>query len=385
MKKYLVLSVALMLSACGGFESKQDFLQDAENQNKYNELSAKYEKTSDCDNLEKLYNFTHIESPTTDDLAQILPSLGLTAKDATDVDKVYKINYSIIDKYDCKNNAKQLLSEGTKYCEDKYYENNVFENIIYFPYRATAAVAAFTIVGGIPFVLVGNMMGCHGNYEDTAFHPAGCKRKTDCEKYLIEDIQQYTNINKEKLKTKLEAKVKSVFPKVEYTEEYLLQEFKIGELIKARQTVIGTYDKTYNYGEHTYFECSSNPWLADFCDKENGQVTKLNVARVLYTFCKRQLFLPDDADDKKCICYAHSAYNTMSYKNALFIYENDKMPQSKQSEFRQMFNKCEQKIKQQQINSNKNRYGDANYSGVNDAVFTGDAVKAIVDVIGNAM
>ena len=336
------ISLALLLNACGGFDTKQEFLQDKQNMDKSIELTAKHEKSPDCDKLGKLYEFSNKKSPTTDDLSQILPLLGLSAKDATDIDKILNLNYAKVDSYNCVDNAKKILKESEQYCKDKYYDEYGLETALYFPFRLVSTVSVFTIIGAIPFAM-------HQCGLESAHHPIACKRKQDCDTYLAETVKQngtyYGDIDKNALKQRLQSKITGMFPTIPEKAEYLLKEFKASELIKAQQSILGTYDSDY---------CDE-----PLCNYDTNVVTKLNAAMVLDEYCFSKTFWPQDENDvNMCICYAHETYNKVTYQNLLYIAEKGELPPSKKTEFNKLRDKCERKIKQQNKNADIARYGE---------------------------
>ena len=78
----------------------------------------------------------------------------------------------------------------------------------------------------------------------------------------------------------------------------------------------------------------------------------------------------EDKQEEGCSCFAHQTYNKVSYKNIIYIYEKNELPQSKKTEFNQILKKCEQKIKQQNIKAEKDRYGESSQpKSTNNNVF----------------
>lgn len=189
---------ALLLTACAGF-TKQDFLQDGQNATKSAELAAKRNKSADCDKLGALYNFTRIKSPTKNNLADIMPVFGLTANDAADIDKLAKLNYSVIDKLNCTDNTQQLLDERKNYCDNKY--------------------------------------------------PDYTKYRDSCRDYLQELIfekgKDYSGVDKNNLKEKIKEKIRMIYP-LPSVDSYIVKWFDYYELIKADNTVIGEFETEDN-------------------------------------------------------------------------------------------------------------------------------------------
>ena len=305
MKQHIVILTALLLSACGGAALPvREFFQDKQNDTKFNELSAKFKKEHGCDKLEKLYKFTRLENPTVKDLSEIMPIFGLKADDAKNVNKVYNLDLSVMNKYNCDDvgNKDQLINELVQYCDAKYHDTP--------------------------------------------------DKQSDCEYYLKQSIfvidehhaltwsildkrQAIQNV-KDTLETDLVNNVQKIYPLPEDTDK-LLPDFSASELIKARKEVLGTYDGNC-YG--------------DLCENEvtgDKTVTRLNAARILYSFCKS--FAGYFGDQSECACYAHQTYKKVNYKNLIYIDEQSKLPTSKKAEFDQIFKKCKQKLEKQ-------RYGE---------------------------
>lgn len=333
MRKTLSIVMLFVLCGCGGFDTKQDFLKDEENNKKYVELSsAKREKNIDCDKIGQLFEFSWEKKPTLNDFGIILPHLGLTPDE--NINKINEIDYSIIDKYNCVDNARDLLKESVKYCDDKYYDESVAETVLYFPFRFVNLFVAVVIGGDDAF--------------GYAIHPIKYRKATDCYNYLYEQVTKngdfYMLVDKINLKQRLEKQIKDMFSKITKDKDYLLQEFKIGELITADNTILGKYDGVYN---HRY---------GDFCDENTKNVTMLNAVNVLYNFCSDEHY--GDVG-KECVCFAHETYKRVNYQNILYIYEKGELPYSKKNEFNNLFMKCEQKIEKQCIKAEKERYGEA--------------------------
>ncbi|MBR6010572.1 MAG: hypothetical protein IKP35_04125 [Alphaproteobacteria bacterium] len=301
MKNYSVF-IALLLSACGGFDSKQEFLQDSQNAKKLAELSNKRIISSDCDKLIKLYDFAVLKSPTIEDLSKIMPIFGLKADDAKNIDKVYKIDFDKIDKYNCYDNTDSLLHEIEQYCNNKY--------------------------------------------------PTELFKRDECEDYLsyivlnnnyVYNRKQDIEGNRSNIIYSVKLNIQSIYIMPEKADKFL-PEFTATELIKADNEVLGTYDS----------DCYGN-----LCEHATQNVTRLNAALVLYDYCVyNKTFLPNDGYDI-CVCFAHETYQKVNYKNVIYIHEKKELPQSKKTEFNQIYKKCEQKIEKQRIKAEKERYGEA--------------------------
>ena len=304
MKKLLTISITLMLVGCGAALPVREFFQDAQNDAKFNELALKFKKEHGCDKLSQLHNFTKLKTPTVTDLSEIMPIFGLTANDASNVDKVYNINFSVMNKYNCDDvgNTKQLVHELVQYCSDKY-----------------------------------------SNAPD---------KKNDCEYYLkqaifvvdehhgitwnILDKRQAVQQVKSELEQGIMNNIKKIHPLPDDTENFL-PTFSASELIKANKEILGTYDG------NCYWP------LCEYGKTYDGTVTRLNAARVLDSFCTS--FFGYLGDQPECACYTHQTYKKVNYKNLIYIDEHRKLPSSKKTEFDQIFKKCKQKLEKQ-------RYGE---------------------------
>jgi len=354
--KYLAISGALLLGACAGFDTKQEFLQDQENMEKAMELSSMRVKSPDCEKIGQLYKFTKLEAPTTNDLANILPLLGLYPQDVSDIDKLYNIDYMIVDKYKCNDNSAEIVSKSEQYCRDKYYDEYDLETLFYFPFRLVSFVSVMTIVGAIPFA-------AHPCGLDSSMHPIMCKKEQDCEYYLKKGISDnyYGNIKIESLKQVLKEKIQGMLPEIPKEAKMFLPEFKFSEILKANNTILGKYDRNY---------------CGDLCDDDTKNVTGLNAVLVLYSLCNHEHW--DQVSE--CECFAHQTYNKVSYKNLLYIYEKNELPKSKQSEFNQTLKKCEQKIDRQRIKAEQERYGESEPTDNSSEVLA----DFVIDTVGNA-
>lgn len=286
----------LLLCACSGI-TRNDFLQDKQNKDKYDEIKANFTHGYGCDELLSLYNFALKESPTKDDLIAIMPAVGFQPNDATDLDKVYKMDLSVIDKYNCNDNSSQMATEAEKYCDSKY-SGEVLKKLDCIDYLKQTMLSDST-------------------YND--------RKMAQNQKHNIErNVRE--NISK-------------IYPLPQDTDK-LLTEFKASEIIKANETVIGTYD------DYCYWPlCESG---------DTREVTRLNAVRVLYDFCKLEQW----QSEEKCVCFAHNTYKKVDYKNVIYIQEMKTLPPSKQTEFDRIFTHCEQKIEKERKNAQLNRYGE---------------------------
>lgn len=336
MKHYLTISLAILLSACGGPALPvREFLQDKQNDAKFDELSAKFKKEHGCDKLDKLYKFTKLENPSVKDLSEIMPIFGLKADDAKNVDKVYNLDLSVMNKYNCDDvgNKDQLINELVQYCNDKYHDTPDKQSDCEYYLKQSIFVV------DEHHALIWSILD---------------KRKA------IQDV-------KDTLETGIVNNIQKIYPMPKGV-DYLLSEFRKNELVKASNEVLGKYDGECIYnGPYAYTGEFTNP----LCDYDTKIVTRLNSARVLYKYCVDKTFLPNDKDYDICICYAHETYQKVNYKNVLYIYEKEDLPQSKKTEFNQMYKKCKQKIEQQQKKAEKERYGEAkNIDKYENNVFT---------------
>ncbi len=299
MKNYTVF-IALLLSACFGV-SRQDFLQDTQNAEKSTELRNKRNKSADCDKLATLDKFTKLKSPKSEDLSAITPIFGLKNADSTNIDKVFNLDYSKIDKLNCVDNAEQLMTELAQYCDNKYRNDSSYQQ--YCKYFLKQAI--------------------------------------------FENGTDYTEIDKQKLKQGIKDKISQIYTMPDNVEVFL-PEFTTTELIKANNTILGTYDgDCYGYVSSI------------LCDYDTKIVTRLNSARILYEYCVNKIVWPDRKYFDICVCFAHKTYQQVNYKNVIYIYEKKELPQSKKTEFNQIYEKCEQKIENQRIKAEKERYGEA--------------------------
>lgn len=289
MKHYLTISLAILLSACGGI-TQEEFFQDKQNMDKSIELANKAIE-SGCDKLTILNNFIQIETPNGDDLAKIMPALGLKAIDSKDIDKMYTLDLSMVKKYKCSN----IRDEKINYCRQKY--SNVF--------KENQCLAS--VYDKIP------PFSTYGIYDNTTNYI-----------YDGEDVYKI-----------LESKIRKIHPLPDDTEKFL-PVFSASELIKTRKEILGKYDG----------DCSSGGWLCE----EDKTVTRLNAIRILYSVCKHSFrYL---GEQPECVCYAHETYKKVNYQNLIYIDEKGgKLPQSKKTEFDQIFKKCKQKLEKQ-------RYGE---------------------------
>lgn len=363
MKLHMVAPV-LILAACGGL-SREKFYQDKENAAKASELTAKMERTSDCDKLGQLYEFSKKKNPTVADLEQILPLLGVAQKDFKNIDKLYALDYKAVDKYQCTDNRVSTVRQGYKYCKDKYYDEYGLETAVYFPFRVVSTVSVLTIVGAIPF-------GMHSCGIESAWHPIACRRKLDCETWMTELFgkeEYYANVDKDKLKERLKAHITSIYSiprEYEYAHmaanpfDYgpsgvllLNDRFSRTDLVNANASKIGICADVPSYHK---------------CYPDKTVITKLDAAELLWDTCH---WLNDSSIDgwivrnykydswemakrELCACFAHKAYNNTSFKNFLYMVDNDKFPPSKKSEYMRTINNCEAEI----LKRNKDRYGE---------------------------
>ena len=301
----------LLLCACSGI-TRNDFLQDKQNKDKYDEIKANFTHGYGCDKLLDLYNFALKESPTKDDLIAIMPAVGFQPNDATDLDKVYKMDLSVIDKYNCDDNSSQMATEIEKYCNNKY-SGEVLKKVDCIDYLKQAMLKG-------------------GAYNDS--------QTAQNQKHNIE-----WNVRKN---------ISKIYPIPQDSDE-LLAEFTASELIKANNTILGVYD----------YDCSR--LLCGYNDTRN--VTRLSAAMVLQNFCNQEHW----QNEEECVCYAHETYKKVDYKNVIYIYEKGAIPQSKKAEFDRIFTQCEQKIEREHRRTEQNRYGEASVtnsgSGANKDVF----------------
>ncbi len=357
MKRYLLVLIALVVGGCGGF-TKQEFLQDNQNADKFIELTNKHDRNSDCDKLGLLYAFSQKQSPTKDDLAEIMPILGLKSVDSTDIDKLYKLDLSVIDKYNCVDNAASLLEEEKQYCRNKYYDEYGWETLVYFPFRLVSFASMITIVGAIPFSM-------HSCGLESGLHPIMCQKELDCEKYLTESICGKegckTNIDKQALKQNVKDKIRTIFP-IPTNTDNLLQVFKPSELVSANNAILGVYDD----------EC----YDSRLCDVETKIVTKLNVIKVLYDFCRYNIYAPDT----ECLCFTRDSYQKISYKNLIYIVEKYKIPESKLIELASIIDNCKQKMEKQRVKTEQLRYGEASPKDNSEEIIG----NFLIEVIENA-
>lgn len=314
MKNYTVF-IALLLSACFGV-SRQDFLQDTQNAEKSTELRNKRNKSADCDKLATLDKFTKLKSPKSEDLSAITPIFGLKNADSTNIDKVFNLDYSKIDKLNCVDNAEQLMTERAQYCDNKYRNDSSYQQ--YCKYFLKQAI--------------------------------------------FENGADYTEIDKQKLKQGIKDKISQIYTMPEDV-NYLLSEFKTNELIKANNEILGKYDRacdvTHGF-DRMVASYNQGAWLfPHLCSQEDKSVTKLDAIKLLNFYCLYNNIFPDKYDEFTCVCYAHETYNKVNYKNLVYIFETGKIPQSKKTEFNQIYEKCEQKIENQRIKAEKERYGEA--------------------------
>lgn len=303
MKRYLTISFALVLVGWGGSAlSVYEFASDQQNVDKYKELEYIIKKEHGCDKLSQLYDFTQLETPTVKDLSEIMPIFGLTANDASKADKVYNINFSVLNQYNCDDvgNTKQLVNDLVQYCNNKY--PNAPDKQHNCEYYLKQSIFVFS------------------KQDEYAF--------ADDKRQVIQQV-------KSELEQGIMNNIQKIHPLPDDTEKFL-PVFSANELIKARSDILGTYD---GY-------CSSGDWLCE----EDKTVTRLNAIRILYSVCKHSFrYL---GEQPECVCYAHETYKKVNYQNLIYIDEKGgKLPQSKKVEFDQIFKKCKQKLEKQ-------RYGE---------------------------
>lgn len=340
MKIYTMIPV-LLLTGCGGI-TKEDFFQDEQNMKKSIDITSKRQRTSDCDKLGLLNDFVHIENPKLSDLEKIMPILNLHASDAKNVNKLYKLNYSVIDTYSCKDNKKEITNEVEQYCRDKYYDEYTLETLFYFPFRLVSAASVFTIVGAIPFAI----HSC--GVEESAMHPIMCNKKQDCDKYLMDTVQidknDYSKINKNKLKEQIKQKIEAFYP-LPNADSHIVKWFEFDELIEAGNTIIGKFDTGCVYD----------------CETTKENVTRLRGAEILFNRCQWEIGYTMDADEllDTCGCFAHKVYKNADFKNILFVHEKNQFLPSTRLEYLKQINNCKTKVKKMLKNSEIERYGEA--------------------------
>ena len=387
--KVQALLAVLLLSACGGLTQEQ-FYEDTNNTQKATELSGKAIRTSDCDKIGQLYEFSVMDNPTASDLEAILPLLGVQKKDFKNIDKLYTLDLSAVDKLKCEDNRDKLGSEARRYCEDKYYDEYGIETAMYFPFRLVSTVSVFTIVGAIPFM-------AHSCGMESVWHPIACNRMLDCRKHLMQTVntgtEDYSGVRKSKIKERIQAKIRQIYaiPNIcknyrtytdaygkttkTYDEEfhYAFSEFKPSEMIAAANKTIGTYDK----------DCINGT----ICDNNDTKiVTGANAAKALYNACIENIGIWRRYEEDTiftCSCFARSAYKNLSYKNVLYIYENDDFPQSKEAELTRQMRNCKNKWDKQVAQQQITRYGETTDGQTNSDVEA--AINNVVDAVQNAV
>lgn len=347
---------ALLLGACAGFETKDDFLQDPQNMKKSVEITNKRQRGEDCDKLGQIYKFANKKNPGVSDLETIMPILGLETQDARNIDKLYKLDYSVIDKYSCTDNKSKILKEIEQYCTDKYYDEYALETLLYFPFRLVSTVSVFTIVGSIPFAM-------HSCGLDSAMHPIMCNKKQDCDKYLIDIAQvnkdDFSKIDKDKLKRKIKEKIQDIYP-LPSVDSPIEKWFGYSELIKADNTVIGKFET------------------------EGTDVTKLHGIEILFNRCQWEIgyysTLSIDEVLNVCACFAHNVYKNADFKNILYVYEKQEFLPSKKKEYLNEIDKCKTIIKKQTKKMEIERYGEAMPDAESDDAFG----QFLIETLGNA-
>ena len=388
--KVQALLAVLLLSACGGLTQEQ-FYEDTNNAQKATELSSKAIRTSDCDKIGQLYEFSVMDNPTASDLEAILPLLGVQKKDFKNIDKLYTLDLSAVDKLKCEDNRDKLDSEAYRYCTDKYYDEYGIETAIYFPFRLVSTVSALTIIGAMPLFLL------HSCGADAMWHPIACNRMLDCRKHLMQTVntgtEDYSGVRKSKIKERIQAKIRQIYaiPNIcknyrtytdaygkttkTYDEEfhYAFSEFKPSEMIAAANKTIGTYDK----------DCINGT----ICDNNDTKiVTGANAAKALYNACIENIGIWRRYEEDTiftCSCFARSAYKNLSYKNVLYIYENDDFPQSKEAELTRQMRNCKNKWDKQVAQQQITRYGETTDGQTNSDVEA--AINNVVDAVQNAV
>ena len=302
MKNYTVF-IALLLGACATM-TEQEFFQDQQNSEKFNELERNALITG-CDKVVELNKFVQLEKPTNNDLASIMPILGLKTTYATDVNKMYDVDLSVIKKYSCTD----IRDEKVRYCLEKYGDTLDL-------FKENQCLAS--LYNKIP------PFSTYDKYSDDINYVYEGKD-------LIEKIKD---------------KISQIYTMPEDV-NYLLSEFKPSELIKANNEILGKYDGDC-YGHYGYL-----------CDYDTNIVTRLHAVQILNNFCKKEHFWIWGDEKKECTCFAHETYQKVNYKNVIYIHEKKELPQSKKTEFNQIYEKCEQKIENQRIKAEKERYGEA--------------------------
>lgn len=361
MKIYIIAPI-LLLAACGGL-SREKFYKDKENAAKSAELASLSEWTSDCDNLEKLDKFVKLENPTADDLEEILPLFGIEQKDFKNLDKIYRLDSTVIDKYQCKSNRLQLQKTAEKYCSNKYYDEYALETLTYFPFRLVSITSLFTIVGAIPFAL-------HSCGIESAVHPIACQRKLDCDKFLSESIggeaKDYSHIDKEFIKNNFYGQVNKIYPWpncpsfIADSCKYFQLTMSYNDIFAAANEKLGDY-----HGEYS-------------TDRE---ISRLDAAYVLQHVCNdypldnwglsqsSEVVEGYDWRTLVCVCLTGEAYKDLTIKNVYYLIEKDSIPPSKHTEYTKIINNCKPRVKKwgervskelqkREKQYNQNRYGE---------------------------
>ncbi|MCM1294164.1 MAG: hypothetical protein NC311_01215 [Muribaculaceae bacterium] len=368
MKTYIVAPV-LILAACGGL-SREKFYQDKENAETAVKITQAVKRTSDCDKLGQLYEFAAKDSPSVSDLEKILPLLDVKQKDFKNIDKLYSLDYSVIDKYQCTDNRKSLRKYAKAYCSEKYYDEYGLETALYFPFRLVSTVSVLTIVGAIPFTM-------HSCGIESAWHPIACHRKLDCDTILTETVpsedKDYSRIKTNDLKTSISNKIKNIYP-IPRTAVYydfhtydLNNWFNKTEIALSNKEHMGVYD-----GQDCYIDLPYKTYRV--CDDVNTKIiSRWNAAQVVWDFCvnENSEFIEDWVIDKErnwekrsdkraalCGCVSHSTYKNITLKNLLYIAEKDSVPSAKNTAYRQAVQQCMKELMQESKKHNKDRYGE---------------------------
>lgn len=329
MKRCYIGYFSLLLCSCSAI-TQQEFLQDPQNNKMVTELSNKA-IYSGCDKLVKLNKFVQIDSPKISDLAQIMIVFGLKETDATNVDKVFALDLSSIEQYSCTD----IRDAKDKYCITKY--GGIFD-----VFKQNQCLAS--LYGELP--------------------PRNTYDKYDTELNYVYDGKDLTNVITEQIQ-----KIYSI-PELCRWNNYinkcpLASAFKSSELIKANNTILGTYDSSCSD-----LICS---------DYETKKVNQLNAAKILYDFCTQEHF----DYEYECACLAHTMYKKVNYKNIIYIYEKEALPQSIRTDYKQTLAKCKNNVIQQDNKAMQERYGETTDGQTNSDVEA--AINNVVDAVQNAV
>jgi hypothetical protein len=189
MNKLIILISVLLLSACSGIP-KDKFIQDNNNFTEIEKIKSEYVPPVKCDELAQINKKANLSEQ---DIIELFPYFGQSGKDIYNMEKVNKLDYSILVKCDAFNKSVDASSEKIQdYCKNKYYDEYKLETLAYFPFRLTSFAITLGTLGIVPSIV--QPTNCEP-FEHT-MHPWQCDDKASCVKYLSETVpSKFDNIH----------------------------------------------------------------------------------------------------------------------------------------------------------------------------------------------